>query len=132
MVPSWTALHRLPRLLPLLEVLDLSYNPWLGQPKIVPFSAGDTRLDQRRDGALHPGIAIGGGTFGRDTREWRDGGENSSVDGRRTGENLLERTEWTRWSSLKVLGLRECGVGKDILVKVNQGRWVDVEVIGVG
>lgn len=135
-LPGLTPIHRLPRLLPLLEVLDLSYNPWLGQPKIVPFSAGDTSLDQRRDGAFHPGIGIGigggGPPFGGDMRDWRDGGESSSVSGRRTGENLLERTEWARWSSLKVLGLRECGVGKEILLMVNQGRWVDVEVIGVG
>lgn len=87
-LPSPTPIHRLPRLLPLLEVLDLSYNLWLGRPKIASSSS-------------------------------------------KRGENLLERTEWGRWSRLKVLGLRECGVGKEIIRMVNKGKWVDVEVIGV-
>lgn len=87
-LPTLTPIHRLPRLLPLLEVLDLSYNLWIGQPKIF----GNT-------------------------------GEG--------GETLLERTEWSRWSRLRVLGLRECGVSKKIAARVNQGRWVDVEVIGI-
>ncbi|THH33883.1 hypothetical protein EUX98_g198 [Antrodiella citrinella] len=87
-LPTLTPIHRLPRLLPLLEVLDLSYNLWIGQPKIF----GNT-------------------------------GEG--------GETLLERTEWSRWSRLRVLGLRECGVSRKIAARVNQGRWVDVEVIGI-
>ncbi|KAI0647057.1 hypothetical protein C8Q79DRAFT_1000099 [Trametes meyenii] len=31
-LPSQTLVHRLPRICPLLEVLDLSYNPWLNEP----------------------------------------------------------------------------------------------------
>ncbi|KAI0336545.1 hypothetical protein GY45DRAFT_1350255 [Cubamyces sp. BRFM 1775] len=31
-LPSQTPVHRLPRICPLLEVLDLSYNPWLNEP----------------------------------------------------------------------------------------------------
>ncbi|KAL1947906.1 hypothetical protein VTO73DRAFT_13630 [Trametes versicolor] len=31
-LPSPTPVHRLPRICPLLEVLDLSYNPWLNEP----------------------------------------------------------------------------------------------------
>ncbi|TCD64664.1 hypothetical protein EIP91_003825 [Steccherinum ochraceum] len=68
-LPTLTPIHRLPRLLPNIEVLDLSYNVWLGQPKIV---------------------------------------SNANM----AGESLLWRTEWVRWGRLRVLGLRECGVGK--------------------
>ncbi|KAI0664801.1 hypothetical protein C8Q70DRAFT_13487 [Cubamyces menziesii] len=31
-LPAPTPVHRLPRICPLLEVLDLSYNPWLNEP----------------------------------------------------------------------------------------------------
>ncbi|KAI0636965.1 hypothetical protein C8Q77DRAFT_1095364 [Trametes polyzona] len=31
-LPAPTPVHRLPRMCPLLEVLDLSYNPWLNEP----------------------------------------------------------------------------------------------------
>ncbi|KAL7283394.1 hypothetical protein ACG7TL_002824 [Trametes sanguinea] len=31
-LPTPTPVHRLPRICPLLEVLDLSYNPWLNEP----------------------------------------------------------------------------------------------------
>lgn len=43
----------------------------------------------------------------------------------------INMLEWTRWTALRVLGLRECGIGREILSKVNKGRWADVEVIGV-
>ena len=110
-LPSLTPIHRLPRLLPLLEILDLSYNWWLSQPKIVSMS------DESGNG--------GGSTSD-------NGSEESGKAKEKRGENLLERTEWTRWSRLRILGLRECGVGHEIVRRVNEGRWVDVEVIGVG
>ncbi|KIP09548.1 hypothetical protein PHLGIDRAFT_34427 [Phlebiopsis gigantea 11061_1 CR5-6] len=38
--------------------------------------------------------------------------------------------DWKRWGYLRILGLRECGVSKYIVHKVNANRWTDVEVIG--
>ncbi len=78
-IPQPAPVHRLPHLCPLLEVLDLSLNSWLGDPT----------------------------------------------------ESTLDRVEWKRWRQLRVLGLRECGVGPDIARIVNQSRWADVEVVGV-
>ncbi|KAJ3517835.1 hypothetical protein NLJ89_g253 [Agrocybe chaxingu] len=43
--------------------------------------------------------------------------------------NSLERVEWSRWSHLQVLGLRDCHVSDEVLKKINQGRWDDVEVV---
>ncbi|KZT09521.1 uncharacterized protein LAESUDRAFT_810529 [Laetiporus sulphureus 93-53] len=82
-LPAPAQVHRLPRICPLIEVLDLSFNVWLVE----------------------------------------DFGKN--------GESILDRIEWNRWSRLRVLGLRECGVGTDIVARVNQSRWTDVEIIGV-
>ncbi|KAH9946111.1 uncharacterized protein BXZ73DRAFT_37000 [Epithele typhae] len=88
-LPIATPVHRLPRLCPLLEVLDLSYNPWLNLPP--------------------SGVTI------------------------TTTEATLELIDWGKWSHLRVLGLRECNVPKEVLNKVNKGRWPgeEVEVIGV-
>ncbi|KAG6816440.1 hypothetical protein H0H87_005995, partial [Tephrocybe sp. NHM501043] len=44
-------------------------------------------------------------------------------------DRAFERVEWRRWSSLRVLGLRECAVSSAVLGKVNAGRWDDVEVV---
>ncbi|CAL1704648.1 unnamed protein product [Somion occarium] len=61
-----------------------------------------------------------------------ESGRFVSVQGSgRGGERMIERVEWSRWTRLKVLGLRECGIGENIVSKVNKGRWTDVEVIGV-
>ena len=46
-------------------------------------------------------------------------------------ESTVERIEWTKWSNLRVLGLRGCGITIDIVTKVNKGRWDDVEVVGL-
>jgi len=73
-------LHRFPKICPLLEFLDLSYNSWFGQPE----------------------------------------GERVS---------MLDRIEWARWIHLRVLGLRDCHVPKDIVQKVNRGRWDDVVIV---
>ncbi|CAA7266379.1 unnamed protein product [Cyclocybe aegerita] len=43
--------------------------------------------------------------------------------------NSLERVEWPRWNNLRVLGLRGCYVSEEVLRKVNQGRWDDVEIV---
>ena len=67
-------LRRIPKICPLLEFLDLSYNHW---------------------------FAI----------------------------SMLDRVEWTRWTHLKVLGLRDCHVPEDILQKVNRWRWDDVAIV---
>ncbi|EMD37958.1 hypothetical protein CERSUDRAFT_122805 [Gelatoporia subvermispora B] len=82
-LPAPAPVHRLPRLVPLLEVLDLSYNPWLARPTPLAGAA----------------------------------------------ERVLERVEWRRWGRLRVLGLRECGVGAEVVRRVNEGRWTDVEVV---
>ncbi|KAH9935025.1 uncharacterized protein B0H18DRAFT_496170 [Fomitopsis serialis] len=81
-LPAPAPIHRLPRICPLIEVLDLSFNNWLAQP--------------------HAG-----------------------------SKSVLERVEWDRWSHLKVLGLKETGVGEEIVRRVNKGRWVDVDIVGV-
>ncbi|KAI0928419.1 hypothetical protein AcW1_005669 [Taiwanofungus camphoratus] len=84
-LPAPTPIYRLPRLCPLVEVLDLSFNPWL-----------------------------------------------NDTSGTIQGETVLERVEWTRWGRLKVLGLRNCGVKPEIVGRINEGRWVDVETVGAG
>ena len=45
--------------------------------------------------------------------------------------NLLDGVIWSRWSRLRVLGLRNCGIAQNdaSLKKVNAGRWVDAEII---
>lgn len=48
-----------------------------------------------------------------------------------TAEGSLTRVPWRRWRYLRVLGLRGCGVGGDIVAKVNAERWTDVEVVGL-
>ncbi|KAF7799634.1 hypothetical protein EIP86_010872 [Pleurotus ostreatoroseus] len=72
-------IHNLTRTCPYLEVLDLSFNPWLKSEDNAPGSS-----------AL----------------------EFSS----------LNRVEWRRWRNLRVLGLRDCGLGMDIIARVNEGR----------
>jgi len=81
-LPTPSPIHRLPRICPLIEVLDLSFNPWLNT----------------------------------------DGG---------TGDAIITRVEWSRWSRLRMLGLRGCEVGTGFVRQLNKGRWVDVEVVGV-
>ncbi|KAG6866990.1 hypothetical protein C0991_003906 [Blastosporella zonata] len=44
-------------------------------------------------------------------------------------DRALDRVEWSRWSCLGVLGLRECAVSSMMLGRVNRGRWDDVEVV---
>ncbi|KAF8163379.1 hypothetical protein B0H34DRAFT_652178, partial [Crassisporium funariophilum] len=73
-------LHRLPKLCPLLILLDLSYNYWLEE------------------------------------------GDSESI-------RSLDRVEWLRWSHLKVVGLRGLCNRENMLQKINQGRWDDVEIV---
>ncbi|RDB21261.1 hypothetical protein Hypma_011689 [Hypsizygus marmoreus] len=79
-LPVPISVHRLPRMCPLLTILDLSYNDW-----------------------LRPGSS--------------------------SAESTLDRVEWSRWNHLHILGLRECNVSSEMLVKLNRGRWDDVEVV---
>lgn len=80
-----TAIYRLTRICPQLEVLDLSFNRWLR-------------------------TALGGG-----------------------GDSIIDRVEWKKWSRLRVLGLRECGIEPEgwegLEKRVNLGRWEDVEIV---
>ncbi|GLB34869.1 hypothetical protein LshimejAT787_0204340 [Lyophyllum shimeji] len=46
-----------------------------------------------------------------------------------TAEKVLERVDWSRWNYLRTLGLRECHVSSEMLVKLNRGRWDDVDVV---
>jgi len=36
---------------------------------------------------------------------------------------------WDKWDDLDVLGLRSCSVYQDTLDRVNQNRWLDVQII---
>uniref|UniRef100_A0A8H7Y5I2 DNA repair protein rhp54 n=1 Tax=Psilocybe cubensis TaxID=181762 RepID=A0A8H7Y5I2_PSICU len=79
-LPTSVSLHRLPKLCPLIAVLDLSFNFWLND-------------------------AVGGATY------------------------ALDKIEWVRWGHLKVLGLRGCFVSTELLKKINEGRWDDIDSI---
>lgn len=81
-LPTSTPIFRLPRICPLIEVLDISFNRWLTQP--------------------HAG-----------------------------NESVLQRVEWDKWSRLRVLGLTGTGVGEEMVPRVNKGRWVDVDIVGI-
>ncbi|KAJ3752788.1 hypothetical protein EV360DRAFT_88407 [Lentinula raphanica] len=41
----------------------------------------------------------------------------------------IRRIEWGRWTQLRTLGWRECFIPDDMLIRVNEGRWDDVEVV---
>ncbi|TFY63285.1 hypothetical protein EVJ58_g3343 [Rhodofomes roseus] len=81
-LPAPSPIFRLPRVCPLIEVLDISFNNWLSKPHA-------------------------------------------------DSQSVLERVEWDRWSRLKVLGLKGTGVGEEIVSRVNKGRWIDVDIVGV-
>lgn len=91
-LPQRMPIHNLTRTCPYLEILDLSFNPWLKTDDNTP---------------------------GTSTLEF----------------SSLNRVEWRRWRNLRVLGLRECGLGRDVLARINEGRWVDymqdIEVVGL-
>jgi hypothetical protein len=46
-----------------------------------------------------------------------------------SAEKILDRVDWSRWNYLRILGLRECHVSSGMLLKLNRGRWDDVEVV---
>lgn len=98
-LPAPVPIHRLPRICPLLEVLDLSHNSWLSHVQVVSSEESGRFVSVQGDG--------------------------------KGGERMVERVEWSRWTRLRVLGLRECNVGENVVAKVNKGRWTDVEIIGV-
>jgi len=96
-------LHRLPNVCPLLVMLDLSYNPWLG----ANFNGGDEGQ----------GLS---GLFG-EPQQPRNPSVKAIVD--------LGRVYWHRWNHLKVLGFRGNYVPDGFMNRVNEGRWDDVEVV---
>jgi hypothetical protein len=75
-LPESLTLYRLPKICPLLALLDLSYNHWL---------KGST--------------------------------------------SLLTKVDWSRWSHLEVLGLKDCAVSEQLVVMINRGRWDDVKIV---
>ena len=42
---------------------------------------------------------------------------------------VLGVVNWDKWGDLGVLGLRSCSVYQDTLDRVNQNRWVDVQIV---
>ncbi|KAG6917949.1 hypothetical protein DXG01_017133 [Tephrocybe rancida] len=44
-------------------------------------------------------------------------------------DRAFERVDWARWGALRVLGLRECAMSSMVRVRLNKGRWDDVEVV---
>lgn len=42
---------------------------------------------------------------------------------------ILETVNWDKWDDLDVLGLRGCSVYQDMLDRVNQNRWLDVQIV---
>lgn len=42
---------------------------------------------------------------------------------------ILEMVNWDKWDDLDVLGLRSCSVYQDTLDRVNQNRWLDIQII---
>ena len=44
-------------------------------------------------------------------------------------EKILQKVDWTRWSRLRVLGLRKCYLSIATHEKLNRGRWDEVDVI---
>lgn len=50
-------------------------------------------------------------------------------DPKSEGVESLEKTPWTRWKNMEILGLRECYISNSLIRKINVGRWDDVNVI---
>lgn len=43
--------------------------------------------------------------------------------------SVLGIVNWDKWDNLEILGLRNCSVFQDTLDRVNQNRWLDVQII---
>jgi hypothetical protein len=43
--------------------------------------------------------------------------------------SVLGSVNWDKWNNLDILGLRDCSVCQDTLDRVNQNRWLDVQII---
>lgn len=98
-------LHRLPRICPLLKMLDLSYNSWLGANFIGGISTEGHGVS---------------GILGK-PQQSTDPAIKAIVD--------LGRIDWSRWNHLKVLGFRGNYIPEDFAQRVNEGRWDDVEIV---
>ncbi|KIM49336.1 hypothetical protein M413DRAFT_438520 [Hebeloma cylindrosporum] len=70
------AIYKLPKICPLLVLLDLSYNQWL-----------------------------------------------------KDSTSPLTKVNWSRWSHLEVLGLKDCAVSEELVASINRGRWDDVKIV---
>jgi hypothetical protein len=46
-----------------------------------------------------------------------------------TENGPLASVNWTRWNHLEVLGLRDCAVSKELVTRINQGRWDNIEIV---
>lgn len=44
-------------------------------------------------------------------------------------EKLFNRVEWSRWHDLSFLSMRECQLPESVVQSVNNGRWVEVEIV---
>jgi hypothetical protein len=87
-LPQPAPIHRLPRVCPLLEVLDLSYNRWLSEKDA--YGAGTSQ------GAIH-----------RVDLEWRRWGHLRVLGLRECGVNadIVARINAGRWTDVEVIGL---------------------------
>ncbi|OCH92232.1 hypothetical protein OBBRIDRAFT_886388 [Obba rivulosa] len=89
-LPGPAPLHRLPRVAPLLEVLDLSFNPWLARPAAGAAERVLDRVEWRRWGRLR---VLG-------LRECGVGGE------------VVRRVNEGRWADVEVVGVEAEGAGR--------------------
>jgi len=46
-----------------------------------------------------------------------------------TENSPLTSVDWTRWNRLEVLGLKDCAMPEELVARINQGRWDDVEIV---
>lgn len=51
------------------------------------------------------------------------------AEGSQDGQKILNSIDWRRWNQLRVLGFRGCHFPHGMIVKLNKGRWDDVQVI---
>lgn len=44
-------------------------------------------------------------------------------------ERAMQRVAWRRWTHLRILGCRGCGLDNEVLKDVNMNPWIDVQII---
>jgi len=99
-LPAPTPIHRLPRICPLLEVLDLSYNPWLGYLQLVGADAAALSKDQ---------FSAAGNETIVERVEWGRWRQlrvlrlsNCGV-----GESIIQKVNKGRWVDVEVFGVHD-------------------------